>query len=234
MLFDIISLASPIQLVRLTVSGLLIAIIMPFGIVVVGSIGFIWTISEWLTTRRLDLRPIIAAMLLGGPFLLFQYLSIQQDPYLAIWNDQNLTQSPPIWDLAISLLPALLFSGIGIFQIIKSSAWNPSTRLLVIWFMVGVGMIYFPFSLQRRFMFGFYIPVSCLAIMGISMLSGKSFLAKYSKKLFPTLLALSTITNGFVIMLALFGSCRNHLCFTYQKTRCLLMSILEPPVHRMR
>ncbi len=217
MLLDIISPALLIQLVRLTISGLLMAILMPFGIVVVGSIGFIWTISEWLTTRHLDLRPIVAAMLLGGPFLLYQFFSILQDPYLVIWNNQNLTQSPPIWDLSISLIPALFFTGFGIFQIVKSSAWNPATRLLVIWFVVGVGMIYFPFSLQRRFMFGFFIPVSCLAIMGLSMLSGKFFMAKLSNILFPTTLALSVITNCFVILLALFGIAQKSPLFYLSK-----------------
>ena len=206
---------STMRCIRLVVWGLLLSIVMPFGIVVAGGIGFLWKVSKWFSTHKLELWPLIAGFSLGGPFLLYQYIAIQNDPLLSIWNAQNVTQSPSVWDLTIALIPAIIFAVFAILRIIKVSQWNEQTRLLVIWVVIGAVMIYFPFSLQRRFMFSYYIPVSCLAVIGIQFLQSSPH--KVFNKLYPFLFSTSIITNLFVILLAIFGIVQKSSLFYLTK-----------------
>ncbi len=74
-------------------------------------------------------------------------------------------------------------------------------RLLILWFIVGFVLIYFPFSLQRRFMLGFYIPSACLGVIGIQRITRNN--AK--KWLWPLTFFLSVITNGLLILAGIFG-----------------------------
>lgn len=203
MFIDLAGEPSAIRLIRLAVYGFIMAVVMPFGIVVVGCIGVVWTLSEWITTRKFEIRPFTAGLIFGGPSVLYQFLAVQQDPLLSIWNNQNITQSPPVWDLLIAFSPAIIFAVLGLLEIIKLSSWSQSTRLLVIWFVLGAIMIYFPFSLQRRFMFSYFVPVCCLAVVGIQ--SFRKSLGKFSERLFPVVFSLSVITNVFVVLLAVFG-----------------------------
>ena len=72
---DLAGQPSFFRLIRLAFWGLLLAIVMPFGVVVAGSIGFLWTVSEWFNTKKIEVRPFISAFILGGPFVLYQYLA---------------------------------------------------------------------------------------------------------------------------------------------------------------
>ena len=225
MFVDLAGPVSLIRLMRLAVLGLILAIVMPFGVVVAGGIGFLWSLSEWISVRKLELRPIIAGFILGGPFILYQFLATQHDPLLSIWNNQNITPSPPIWDLAVALLPSLFFAILGIYKIIKTANWNTSTRLLVIWFVIGAVMIYFPFSLQRRFMFSYFVPAACLGIIGLQSLF--TIPGKFYKNLFPTVFSFSVISNVFVILLALFGIMQKSPLFYLTKDEVSAFTYLQ-------
>ncbi len=222
---DLAGQPSFLRLIRLAFWGLLLAIVMPFGVVVAGSIGFLWTVSEWFSTKKIEIRPLISAFILGGPFVLYQYLASQRDPLLSIWNVQNITQSPPVWDLTIALLPALIFAVLGLLSVLRTSAWNQSNRLLVIWVVVGAALIYFPFSLQRQFMFSYFVPVGCLAIVGIQSLLSQP--RKFFENLFPLVFSLSIISNGFVILLAIFGIIQKSPVFYLTKDEVLAFDYLK-------
>jgi len=183
--------------------GLLLSIIMPFGIVVTGLVSVVWAGWEWRRSQHLRWQPIVAAFCLGGPFLLYQYWVIQANPLLSAWNAQNLTPSPPVWDLFVSLLPAFIAATWAVWRTLKRGEENSANRLVITWFVVGLLMIYFPFSLQRRFMFACFIPVSILAVAGLREMP--TFLGRIRKNAFSWLLGGSVITNAVVILLTGFG-----------------------------
>ena len=106
---------------------------------------------------------------------MFYYLWIAaNDPAVAIWNAQNLTLSPPVWDLFISLTPALIFSAVGLWVFIKENVSNLvdlAQSKLVIWLVLGLILVYIPFGLQRRFLTGLFVPLAGLSALGIERLS---------------------------------------------------------------
>ncbi|HJW89307.1 MAG TPA: hypothetical protein VJ436_01560 [Anaerolineales bacterium] len=118
-----------------------------------------------LALRRSWVLSRLAGVLLGGlPLLGYDLLVITRDPLLSGWNAQNLTPSPPPWDLLLSLSPVILLAIPGL-----RFAWKrggPGGRLLALWAVLGLTLVYLPFGLQRRFVLGLYIPLAGLAAMG--------------------------------------------------------------------
>jgi hypothetical protein len=91
------------------------------------------------------------------------------DPVLFIWNEQNVTPSPSVIDLLISLSPCLVIGLVGIKQ-----AWkNNQGRLLVLWAAVSLILIFIPWNLQRRFLTGIYIPLAGLSVYGLKLIIEK-------------------------------------------------------------
>jgi hypothetical protein len=202
-LMDLGQSASALRLVRLAVAGFLLAVIMPFGIAVAGAIGGLWLLWEWVSTRQLQWKQLLAAFCLGGPAILYQYGVTLTDPLLIQWNAQNVTPSPPLWDLVIALSPALMFALWGAWRLLRQPERSSTTRLLLVWFLAGLVLIYVPFSLQRRFMFAYFIPVGFLAVEGLRELP--RFAKKFQKRAYALVMTTSLVTNGVVLLLALYG-----------------------------
>lgn len=188
---------------RLAVLGLFLSIVMPFGIVIVAVIGgakFLW---DTLETRKIHLLNQIGWAVGGVPFLAYQYWATLRDPVLSGWNAQNVTPSPALWDLVISLSPALIFGLIAL-----SPAWKkrnePGARLLLLWFILGLALIYVPFNLQRRFMSAIYVPVAGMAVLGSQALRQKLPAAR--KLWLPVLALLSIPTNLIILAAGIFGA----------------------------
>ena len=194
---------TPGKYIRLLSWGLLMAFIMPFGLVVASLVAGLWIAVEWKFTKQLYWRSFLALVSLGGIFLAYQYWVILQDPLLNQWNTQNQTPSPALWDLLLSFSPALLFAGWAAFSWLRNHETGPSQRLVLIWFFCGLGMVYFPFALQRRFIFGLFLPVSILAVAGIQAFLGSR--NQWVKKGLPIFWISSWFSNGCVILLVLFG-----------------------------
>jgi hypothetical protein len=151
------------------VSGLL-ALVSPFGVML--ALAILTVVAIWEAGpdyKRLcqskAARRAVWVFLGGAPIVAYQAWAIASDPILAEWNAQNITPSPPVWDVALSFSPwvglALLWVGLGLKR------GDPAPRLLVTWLLLGWVLIYLPWGLQRRWMMGMYIPVVGLAMHGL-------------------------------------------------------------------
>jgi hypothetical protein len=89
---------------------------------------------------------------------------INQDPLLSIWNSQT-RPSPPLVDLLFSLSPILILAFFGIPGVFQTK--EAGLRLLLVWSLVGLLLLYLPWELQRRFMIGIFIPLCSLAASGL-------------------------------------------------------------------
>lgn len=127
--------------------------------------GYTRVVMSWLLSNEGRIFWIILG---GGPVLFYYLWLTRTDPLLAGWNSQNLTPSPPFWDLVVSLTPVIILALPGTRVALKGNA-HPQ-RLLVIWAGLGILFLYLPFGLQRRFMMGIYIPLTALAILGLDNL----------------------------------------------------------------
>ncbi len=179
--------------------SLLEAIIFPFGLVILMVILVLWKLVIWLKSREICLRGLLAVFLGGIPYVLYQYLAIHADPLLAEWDRQNITTSPPLWDLLISFSPAIVFALAGLLLYVreKDGVVSTGSLLVSVWFAAGILLAYSPLTLQRRLLSGFYIPLAGLSVMGIEWLENRW--KSISRIIWPAFLVLSLMTNAVIL-----------------------------------
>jgi hypothetical protein len=204
--------------------ALFLSIVDPFGVVialvVLGGL-FTWSLLlDILESRKADQLALAHSrrenseyslratgirmgwiVVFGLPILVYDVLVSNLDPVLVGWNTQNLTPSPPIWDLVLSLSPALILAVLGSKTIFKERRLYP--LLLVIWVVLIAVLLYLPLGLQRRFMKGLFIPVVLLVFIPIYKLAQEK-----SKKLKPLLIGvfiISILSNLIVLLIAFYG-----------------------------
>lgn len=213
-------------------AALALALVSPFGVVVVGVVWVGWIalsagrdalaaperdikratpsslVARWVThlvARKLDLARLAALVLGGGPVLIYDLWVTYTDPVLAGWNAQNLTSSPPVWDLLLSFSPLFLLAIPGAISALVNGSRN--TDKLIAWAVLGLALIYLPVGLQRRFIMGLYIPIAGLAALGLERLAAQR------PRLYRWLLAgtifLILPTQLLILMSGLFGA-RSH------------------------
>ncbi len=174
--------------ILLLIMGLILGILLPFGFIVgvfVLAGLAVWESWEWMNSANklsqvnlkrfihaiyssFYFRKIILLCIGGTPVILYQVWVTQTDPLLAIWNAQNLTISPPVWDLLISFAPVLLFAIPGLWFVWRKG--ESAQRILIVWSIVGFLLVYIPWGLQRRFLIGYMVPLAGLAGLGLDRL----------------------------------------------------------------
>jgi len=155
-----------------TVLGIALAVVQPFAVVIVVLALSIQVAIELEKSRGkgpvkikepINIKNLLFFGAGGGFVLLYQYSSILTDPVLSIWNQQNITESPDLLDLVISLSPCLVLAILGVVK-----GWkNQHGRLIIGWVAVCLILIFIPWNLQRRFLTGIYVPLAGLCIFGI-------------------------------------------------------------------
>jgi hypothetical protein len=150
--------------INLTTSFLL-ALIQPFGIIIVLMVLGGKAAWDGWETRRLAWKKPLWVLLGGAPVLFYQFWVTRSSPIWENWTAQNLTLAPPAWDLILALSPALVLAVAGLVGVIRQR--DKAGRLLVCWMVFSILLVYFPFNLQRRFMLGLFIPVAGLAVFGV-------------------------------------------------------------------
>ncbi|HEX2980539.1 MAG TPA: hypothetical protein VHO48_09770 [Anaerolineaceae bacterium] len=160
------------NLLGLFVLGLLLALVMPFGLAVTAAVAGVYFLWNAVGTRQFRPLLYLAAFSGGGALLLYQYPTTLAHPALAVWNMQNFTPSPPFWDALLSFSPALMM-GLVALPAFWRQRGDANVRWLLSWFLAGLVLIYAPFNLQRRFMLGYSIPCAAMAAWGIHLLEDR-------------------------------------------------------------
>lgn len=183
--------------------GLAISIVQPFAVVIVVLVLGIQTVLELYKSKEdllskikdsQQLRKLLAVGTGGGIFLIYQYWSILTDPVLSAWNRQNITESPDVSDLIISLSPCLILALLGL-----ADGWRSAKgKTIVIWFISSLTLAFIPWNLQRRFLTGIFIPLAGLSVFGIEALIRQSKLN--NKTVTAILFCLILPTNLIVIL----------------------------------
>jgi len=181
-------------------SSLILAIVLPFGAVVIGLVIFLEQIWSYFQKERIQLVKILILMIGSLPVVIYQYYLVNIHPQLRIWNEQNRTPSPPIWDFFLSFSPVLILAIIYIATKLKRNKFD-LFKLLAVWTILGLLIIYLPIGIQRRFMVGYFIPVSILASAFILTFANK----KLRVAGFATLLASSLMTISFILLAGISG-----------------------------
>lgn len=148
----------------LAIKGLLTAVILPFAVPVAALIA--GSVQVWeLINREGKVRWwMLYFFVPAGLVIIYQFMVMRSDPVLSAWNAQNLTNTPPMWDVLISFSPALLLAAASVIFLFRKQKLK-EYKILVVWLIGGFILAYFPFQLQRRFLLGYLIPAVCLAVI---------------------------------------------------------------------
>lgn len=141
--------------------------VQPFGLVMVfGGLG-VMLVARAVRERAVPWRLIAWIVVVGAvalPYPLYMLHAIRSDPVLAVWDAQNVTDSPPPWDWALSYGVVLVLAVPGVFFAARRS--SNGDWLLLGWAGVTLVGMYVPLPLQRRLSLGLGIPLGLLAGLG--------------------------------------------------------------------
>lgn len=202
----------------IVLAALGLSVISPFGVVialVVSGIELLWIFWQRYAGKGLSAmdfwglvwpEPFLWILIGGAPLSIYDFWVVRVDPILAGWNLQNLTPSPPLWDTLVSLSPVLLLALLTIWMLFRNrdQGISKGQRLLIIWALAGLLLLYAPFGLQRRFMMGLYIPLVGLAMIGLMELAART--RKRMSFLFIMVFLLALPTNLLVLLAAQHGA----------------------------
>jgi len=189
-------------------SGLVLALVQPFAVFVVLAVAAVWLVWERtasatpaLPERSPRLMAWLAFGLVSLPWIVYDLWVTRVNPALAAWSSQNLTPSPPVLDVVLGFGLVLPLAAIGVIRSRKVA--SPSGRFLVVWLVIGLGMVFAPVPLQRRLLLGVFFPMAALAGVSLATIR-KPRLAS------AALLALCLPTNAIVVAATLGGALRGE------------------------
>lgn len=178
-----------------------LALIMPFGVVVLCTIQAIGISARLVFRQKVPWLAVLASCVPGGLALVGQYLQILTHPELAQWNQQNVTLSPPAWDVVVSFSPVLVLAGMAVWRRRKSLS-ELLQDPVVIWVAAGILLSILPFNLQRRFLLGLYIPLAVLAGGTAAQLAAR----KKTRWIRNGVLITSIMTNVLILLASILGA----------------------------
>lgn len=203
----------PSRSVLLFLTGLTLSILSPFGFVVAAGVAVLGWLWEWLEKKTPPLWPVILFIASGLPYCGYQYWAVQSTPQLTAWTAQNQTPSPAVWDLLLAFSPWLILALAG-SRYIYSRRENPVIRKLIIWVIVGLVLTVIPFNLQRRFLFGLYIPIVCLGLFALPHIAEK--IRMQASRLTAVCVSLSLITPLFLLLMTTFAAAGGNPLYFYK------------------
>jgi hypothetical protein len=203
----------PIHLLWIGLNGFFLSILSPFGFVlaaVVAGINWLW---EVVRKEKKSILPVLIFCIAGLPYSVYQYWAVQSTPQLAAWTAQNQTPLPAIRDILLSFSPWLILLIAGYREII-SRRDDPVIRKLTVWVIAGIVLTIIPFNLQRRFLFGLYIPVACLGVITIPYIA-KNFRMEMNR-LATICTVLSLLTPLFLVTMTIFAPVSHNPLYFYR------------------
>jgi hypothetical protein len=181
-----------------------------FGAVLAGLIlailsfvGFIF--SENVTKSELWLSRAVWLMIGGGATTVYQVLIMRSNPNFAAWNAQNVTATPPFWDILLTFSPALIAAIPTAFFACRLRKFK--ILPVVVWIGLTLILIWAPFNLQRRFLLGFYLPCVALAAFGFQMVSKIKW---PNIRLLLVLMLILSLPSSLVLYIGAYTAIQNH------------------------
>jgi hypothetical protein len=200
-----------LPLVVTCLAGLALALIQPFALLTVGSVLLAYLAAQ-LAMHRLTAREAAAAVTMGvlvTPVIVYDYYVSQANPALAAWSAQNLTPSPPLWDLVMGYGLVLLLASLGAYR-----AWQRRTSgdlLLLSWTGATLLLLYVPFGLQRRLITGLHLPLAILAAVGLCRVILPRLAPAGRGRALVAAVAVTALSNVLVVLALLAGAASHDL-----------------------
>ncbi len=153
----------PIRYGMMGLGAFLLAIIQPFGNVVLGLVlgmDWIWGLLKRKSTWKRDGIALVIFILTGLPYMIYSVWVVAGDSAFSNWNQQNITPGLTPLNWVFTFSPALILALIHLYQSRKQQL-NQS-RVFVIWMITAIVLSLLPVQWQRRFLIALVIPLSYL------------------------------------------------------------------------
>ncbi|NDJ59773.1 MAG: hypothetical protein GYB67_01540 [Chloroflexi bacterium] len=189
-----------------------LAFLYPQALVPIGGALGLYMLIRWWQMRRIDLRGLrwlLAVILPAVPIAVYYMSVVSYNPAFAEWNAQNITPTPSPIIMAIGFGIPLILALPGIYRAARRFE-RDGNRIMLLWLLAIIVMIYLPTNIQRRFAVGMMIPIAYFATRAMEDV----WIARISRRwrgfvfvLFIPLLALSQLFMLFLPALpAVFGN----------------------------
>ena len=160
------------DLLSTALSGLLLSLIHPYSPpILIGLLALHWAWHGW-RSRALAWKSLLRlgiASVTSLPFLAHALIVFYVDPILRSWEQQSLVWSPhPLFYLlGFGLLCPLVLIGLLRCAPLRHRQDFP---FLVLWVLLIPVLLYIPSNLQRRFLNGYQVPLTLMAVYGLMAL----------------------------------------------------------------
>ncbi len=145
----------------------------PFKVpVVYGVLGCFTVIVAWQTNQwKQHLSRFMVFLFISSPSVIYIYWLLSHHMVLRFSNLQNLNLTPSWYYVLIGYGLIGILALIGIYQYKKRNFEHRFENIfLLTWFVFGAYLIYSPFHVQRRFIEGWFIPMSIFASLPLNAL----------------------------------------------------------------
>lgn len=115
-----------------------------------------WEAARWIAAVILPVLPIAA----------YYFLVIGYNPTMAAWNAQNVTPAPPLPIFLLGFGLPLLVGLPAIWRAVRHFEQD-GDRLMLLWLIAIVVVVFLPTSTQRRFAAGLMLPIAYFAARAI-------------------------------------------------------------------
>jgi len=149
-------------------AGLILAIVHPYNLLIVAGTLGLWLLALIRQERRLPLRELAAAVIIGlmslPVFLYYQYV-FATNPIFGAWAAQSGSPSPHPLHYIIAYGPFLVLALPAMLD--QARRADPDGLLPLLWVLVVTLLLYAPLKQQRRMVEGVHVPLSIMATVGL-------------------------------------------------------------------
>ncbi len=146
-----------------------LTIVLPQAVVVPVVTLAAYLVARAIKTRRFPFHELRWSLLVWigvVPFASYYLALIRYNWAFAIWNEQNVTLSPPVWHWLIGYGLLLVTAIPGIHRAVTMFEQD-GDQLMLTWLIVGALMLYAPFNMQRRLSVGLILVIVYFAVRAL-------------------------------------------------------------------
>jgi hypothetical protein len=191
----------------MVLAAVVLGVIQPFGLVTTfGGLGAM-LVARAMREREIPWHAVtwvVGAGAVALPYPLYTQWALRSDPVLAVWNAQNVTPSPPLWNWALSYGLVLVLAGLGCVAALRRRA--DGDWLLLGWAMVTLVGMSLPLPLQRRLSLGLGVPMGLLAGIGWRRVVWPRVRVRKREVLQELVVAFCALTPLFLVLVTLIAA----------------------------
>jgi hypothetical protein len=183
----------------------LLALVFPQALVPLGVAIGLFVVVYWLQKRKItprELRWLLVVILPAVPIAAYYGAIVAYNPVVAEWNRQNVTAAPTPLILVLGLGVPLLMALPGIYRAIRRFETD-GDRLMLLWLVAMVVLMYLPTNIQRRFTAGMMIPIAYFATRSLEDFWFQYVNRRWRYRLLVLVIPVVTLTNFLLLFLNL-------------------------------